>query len=241
MPWLIAKYRPVGLFSLKHGEATSTGGKSLIIPTPFAVRTALLDAAIRTEGVGRAGWAFDLIKALDLALKPPDRVAVSGIFVKVLKPERADSAKAQERFFQKTIAFREFVHWQGELGIALGGEADALKAVQPWLAHITYFGKRGGFVQLAAPPELADTLPEGFVPMRGQPITGETPAATPPARFPVGLIQRVDEWGETLTFAKVNVYSQEPIRPHRDRIRFDVVLPYRVTRSGRGFTVYELQ
>lgn len=239
MPWLIAIYRPVGLFSLKHGEATSTGGKSLIIPTPFAIRTALLDAAIRTEGVGTAERAFEILKGLELALKPPPRAAVSGIFIKVLKPERADSARAQERFFQKTIAFREFVHWQGELGVALGGETSALETVRPWLTHITYLGKRGSFVQLAGPPQMADGLPPGFVPLQGRPVAEEAPAATPPPRFPLGLIQRVDEWGQTLTFAKLNVYSREPVRPNRDRIRFDVVLPYRVSRAGRGFTVYE--
>jgi hypothetical protein len=51
MPWLIARYQPTSLFSLKHGDATSTGGKSLLVPTPFAIRMALLDAAIRTEGI----------------------------------------------------------------------------------------------------------------------------------------------------------------------------------------------
>ena len=227
MPWLIATYQPVGLFSLKHGEATSTGGKSLLIPTPFALRTALVDAALRLEGVDRAEEVFHLVKGLELAFRPPTRAAVSALFVKVLKPERPGSGKA--RFFQKTIAFREFVHWWGDLGLAFGGSEEALKAVAAWLPHITYLGKRGGFVQLTAPPTQADALPEGFYPLE--------PVALRQG-FPLGLIQRVDEWGEALTWSKLNVYSAEKIKVGRDRVRFDVATPYALLQAGRGFALY---
>ena len=45
--WLIAEYQPVSLFSLKNSLATSSGGKSLLVPTPYAFKMALLDAACR--------------------------------------------------------------------------------------------------------------------------------------------------------------------------------------------------
>ena len=64
MQWLIARYQPTSLFSLKHGDATSTGAKSLLVPTPFAIRMALLDAAIRTEGIAAGRSAFEHIKSL---------------------------------------------------------------------------------------------------------------------------------------------------------------------------------
>ncbi len=227
MPWLIAMYCPVGLFSLKHGEATSTGGKSLLIPTPYAIRTALLDVALRIEGYGRAEEAFQTIKSLKLALKPPSYAAVSALFAKVLKPERSDAAK--ERFFQKTIAFREYVHWWGDLGLAFGGEADALDRVQRWLPHITYLGKRGGFIQLCAAPTMAQALPAGFQPL--QPLE-------PGRGFPLGLVQRVDEWGADLTWDKLNIYSDAKIRLGRDRLRFDVALPFHLQQAGRGFALY---
>ncbi len=233
MPWLIARYLPVGLFSLKHGEATSTGGKSLLLPTPFALRTALVDAALRVEGVHQAETVFRLVKTLDLALKPPAYAAVSALFVKVLKPERPDSAKAGQRFFQKTIAFREYVHWWGELGLAFGGEEADLQAVAAWLPHITYLGKRGGFVQLAGPPERVDTLPEGYLMLEPR---GQTPQA-----FPLGLVQRVDDWGPDMTWPKLNVFSDEKIRLGKERIRYDIPTPYNLRQAGRGFALYVLE
>lgn len=233
MPWLIAHYQPVGLFSLKHGEATSTGGKSLLIPTPFSIRTALVDAALRVEGHRRAESIVEIIKTLTLALKPADYAAVSALFTKVLKPERSDGAR--DRFFQKTIAFREYIHWWGSLGVALEGEEKALQRVIPWLKHVTYFGKRGGLVQLEAEPMIARNLPDGFVLLRGVDLEEELPAS-----FTLGLLQRVDEWGPTLSWEHLNVYNHERrIRVGKERIRFDVILPYQMTQAGRGFMVYE--
>jgi len=227
MPWLIAIYRPVGLFSLKHGEATSTGGKSLLIPTPYAIRTALVDAALHTERRDQAEDIFQTVKRLELALKPPDYAAVSALFAKVLKPERGDAAK--DRFFQKTIAFREYVHWWGDLGLAFGGETSVLERVRGWLPHITYLGKRGGFIQLSAVPALKAELPAGFQPL--QPLALNQ-------GFPLGVVQRVDEWGADLTWDKLNIYSEARIRLGKERIRFDVAVPFSLHHAGRGFTLY---
>ena len=234
MPWLIARYQPVGLFSLKHGEATSTGGKSLFIPTPFAIRMALLDAALRTDGFDAGDEAFERIKSLRLALKPPAYLAVSGLFGKVLKPERD---KDSERAMTPTIAFREFVHLWNELGLAFGGESQMLKAVAPWLRHVTYFGKRGSFFQLLDKPAEADSEqpPADFVLLEGPDIRGGQEFST----FALGILQRLDDWGPEITFQKANVYTGDPIKLNKDRIRFDVIFPYQLVRAGRGFTLYE--
>lgn len=234
MPWLFARYQPVGLFSLKHGEATSTGGKSLLIPTPFAIRMALLDAALRSEGFDTGEEAFERIKSLHLALKPPAYIVVSGLFGKVLKPERD---KDSDRAMTPTIAFREFVHLWNELGLALGGESQTLKAVAPWLRHITYFGKRGGFFQLLDNPTEVDTEqpPADFIPLEGPDIHSGQEFST----FALGILQRLDDWGPEITFQKANVYDPIKLILNKDRIRFDVIFPYQLVRAGRGFTLYE--
>ena len=48
--WHIAKYEATSLFSLRPYNATTSGGKTLVTPTPFAFKMALLDVAIRTYG-----------------------------------------------------------------------------------------------------------------------------------------------------------------------------------------------
>jgi hypothetical protein len=239
MRWLIANYQPVSLFSLKHGEATSTGGKSLLVPTPFAIRTALLDAAIRVWGVAYGPQAFEAIKTLRLALRPPQRASVTNLFAKVLKPERD---RTRGRAMQQTIAFREYVHLEGTLAVALGGESAHLEMVASLLPHISYLGKRGSFFQLLAPPEEVETAdtqpPDGFTPLVAWNHIDDG-TQTGPVTFPLGCIQRLDDWGPELTFERVNIYTGDKIRMDRERIRFDVVLPYRLVRSGRGFTVFQ--
>lgn len=239
MQWLIARYQPTSLFSLKHGDATSTGGKSLLVPTPFAIRMALLDAAIRTEGIAAGPRAFEQIKSLRLAIRPPAYAAVTSTFVKILKPER--DAEARGREMQQTIAFREYVHLAGELALAFGGPPNALAAVEPWLRQVNYFGKRGSFYQLLAFPKLAHTEdeepPGGFIELRGPDLM----RARSLGAFPLGILQRLDDWGEVLTFTKANIYSREgdaKIRVGYERLRMDIVLPYTLVTSGRGFTLY---
>jgi hypothetical protein len=242
MRWLIARYQPVSLFSLKLGEATSTGGKSLLVPTPFAIRTALLDVSIRVRGIAGAVEAFQHIKALRLAIRPPQRATVTNLFVRVLKPERHPEKRG--RAMQPTIAFREYVHLEGTLGLALGGERSHLQHVAALLPHISYLGKRGSFFQLLAPPETIET-PETEPPADFTTLVAWNQVDkrhTGPITFPLGCIQRLDDWGPDLTFDRVNIYNRGRryrIRHGRDRVRFDVILPYRPVRSGRGFTLYE--
>ena len=239
MRWLVVEYQPVALFSLKHGEATSTGGKSLLLPTPFAIRMALLDAAIRTKRLGpkhsQWGEAVDKIKALTLAVTPPEHAAVTSLFAKVLKPARDKPDQA----FQKTIAFREYVHLHGTVKLAFSGSPEALAFVEPLLSQVTYFGKRGSFFQLLGKPGYEETTlspPEGFILLEGW--TGNNL----PSEFPLGIIQRMDDWGPEVTPGSLNIYSDEKadrISLGKERIRFDVMLPYRIEQAGRGFTFYE--
>jgi hypothetical protein len=236
MRWLIAAYQPVGLFSLKHGEATSTGGKSLLVPTPFAIRTALLDAAIRVKGVDYGPQAFEYISSLYLAVRPPEWVVVTNLFAKVLKPER-DSERG--RAMQQTIAFREYVYLGGTLELAAGGKPPALEAVASLVPHVTSFGKRGSLFQLMEPPQMTDELPDGFTALDGVYVKGNRVKGNLPPAFASGLIQMMDDWGESLTFSKINIYSNEKIDLGSDRIRKGVILPYRLVRSGKGFTQYQ--
>jgi hypothetical protein len=235
--WLIAHYQPVGLFSLKVGLATSTGAKTLFLPTPFAVRTALLDAAIRTRGLVTTPEVFEMLKGLTIAALPPERVVVTNLFTKVLKPQRADAQR--EEAMQPTIAFREYAYLAGNLGLAFKGEEVTLNQLEALLPHANYFGKRGSFFQLLAPPGRNRELPEGFVVLKGVSVNGGEVAGQVATPFPLGIIQVMDDWGPHLTFEKVNIYSDEDIRLGRDRIREPVILPYRLVRSSRSFSYYE--
>jgi hypothetical protein len=250
--WLITEYRPVTLFSFKIGVATSTGAKTLFLPTPFAIRTALLDAAIRTRGKDSAEDVFNALKPLRIAASPPERVVVTNLFAKVQKPKRSDKKKGEATDDKdedtggsamiKSIAFREYAHLDGELALAFEGEAEALKVVEKLTPQINYFGKRGSFFQWIDRARYESKLLPGFTRLdEGMAFENGKITNNIPDAFPLGVIQLMDDWGEALTFEKVNVYSDVEITIPKDRVRRSVVFPYRLTRSSRGFSYYEWQ
>lgn len=248
--WLITEYRPATLFSFKIGVATSTGAKTLFLPTPFAIRTALLDAAIRTRGKESAEEVFDALKPLKIAASPPERVVVTNLFAKVQKPTRSKGKKGddegegdeeeQGKPMTPSIAFREYAHLDGVLALAFEDSNQALKLVEELAPQVNYFGKRGSFFQWMNRTRYESELPPGFTRLdEGMGFENGKITNNIPAIFPLGVIQLMDDWGEALTFEKVNIYSSESIKIPKDRVRRNVVFPYRLVRSSRGFSYYE--
>ncbi len=231
--WLTADYRPVTLFSLKSALATSSGAKSLLVPSPFALRMALVDAACRSYGRPRAEALWPSLRSMGLALDPPSRLVVTNLFAKILKLRRnpALPGSADQGPMGKTIAFREYVWMEGELRLAFETDDTELQEVLANLAsQINYLGKRGGFVQLSQLPQWREGLPDSY--LRLDP-GGPSPFVAG------GVMQALDDCGATATFEKINIYSGKSMSLGKERILRNVVLPYRLVRSSRTYTLYE--
>ena len=229
--WVLARYEMVCLFSLKASTATGSGAKSLLIPTPYALKMALLDAACRTEGVARAQELWPALRDARVAVDPPPRALVTNLFAKVLKLRRTPAQRGDmdEGPFGRTIAFREYVQHVGPLGVALGvGEAEASEVAR-LLAQISYLGKRGGIVQLLGVPDLSPELPPGYLAID----QAQTEFACD------GLLQVLDDCAPSLTFEQASVYSSQRVTLGKERLLRHIVLPYRPVRSSKSFTLYE--
>ncbi len=230
--WLLAEYQPTALFSLKPSWATSSGGKSLLVPTPYAIKMALLDAACRVAGVEAAREAWPWLRDLTVALRPPKRIVVTNLFTRILKPSRSHPRPGTQHAgpLGKSIGFREYVYFGGSLGLALGGGDADQSLLEEWLMQVNYLGKRGGFVQLLAPPVTVETLPAKFIVMDG---VSHRP-------FPInGIIQQLDDCDVSLTFEKADIYSGKNIKLGKERVMHHLVLPYSLVSSSKGFSYYE--
>jgi hypothetical protein len=241
--WLVAEYEASALFTLKPAMATASGGKTLLVPTPFAVKMALLDAACRLEGQAAAEEAWEWLGGLTVALRPAPAVVVNNTFTKVRdlwefkgkkedKPAAIDKARKQRKYpFQSSINYREYAHLAGTFAIALELSADAdPDRLARWLAHVNYLGKRGSFIQIQDVPALADDLPPGFIAVNGR-LPG----------FALGaVLTQLDDVGQRLSFARANIYSGEKITLGEHRVLHHVALPYRLVASSRGYSLYEL-
>lgn len=230
--WLIAEYEATTLFSLKLSSATASGGKTLLVPTPFAIKMALLDAACRVMGVAEAEQLWPQMRDLQVAIRPAAMTVVTNLFQKVLKPNRNPPPPGSPDAgpFQRTIAYREYAQLFGALGVALGWEGDdAREWLSTLLLNINYLGKRGSFMQLTKPPEQVPEMPDGYVVATGDQI-GYTVN---------GTLQLLDDCTPALSFAKANIYSDEKIKMGKERVLRNIVLPCRLTRSSKSFSLYE--
>lgn len=229
--WLIAKYEAVTLFSLKLSAATSSGGKTLLVPTPYALKMALLDSACRTRGVRQAELIWEQIRDLHIAVQPASKVVVTNLFQKILKPfKKQPKEGTPDSFgpFQRTIGYREYAQFIGPMAVALELGEDQRLIFVNLLLNINYFGKRGGFMQLVESPQMAEELPIHFVD-----VTNEQTSF-----IAFGTLQVLDDCAPSLTFEKANIYSGEKLKDG-DRIRRNVILPYRMTSSSKSYSLYE--
>lgn len=236
--WIVAHYLPVALFSLKPASATSSGGRTLLCPTPFAVKMALLDAALRTLNYEQAVALWPNIRDLRLQVSLPHRISVINTFTKIVRPKKNgpsdDHGTGLLTPLGNTIAYREYVSFGGSIGLALQPTSDViLSAVASLLTQINYFGKRGSFMQLQTTPISVDE--EAITEDRSWVALTDSQSS-----FAFGgTLQVLDDCGAKMSFEQANIYSPKRIMLGKERVLRHIVLPYQATCSSRGFTLYE--
>jgi len=236
--WLILNYKPVSFFSLRMTHATSKGGKTLLVPTPYAFKMALIDACFRAfEGVQaetEARELFDNIKAGEIRFRPPEKCLVQNTFIKIRQEERG----APKGIYASTIAYREFCYFTGLLSIAIGiknlSEESVLR-LEFVARHINTIGKRGSFWQFIGHERHESDLPVGYTSPRDEANVSSGEFAT--SHF-------LDDFGEALCrasdgFNRINTYGSGTIKLGEHRALVPTLLPYRFVRSSRHFTFYE--
>jgi len=225
MAILILTYEPIATFELRPSNTTKTGGKTLLCPTPYAIKMAFLDRMIRNNGIVYGESKFSDIRDLTIYLRPPAQVAVNRTFQKILRPPK--SAKKDPGWIE-TIAMREFCIQAGTLKLALMTAIDDLaweRELIETATAINYFGQKGSFYQLVDYQMNPESL-DGFVNLSEE-VQGMT----------LGFLQRMDDMQADATFADVNVFQKSS----GGRKSYNVVLPYRLHHNGFNHTVWRLE
>jgi hypothetical protein len=229
--WLVAAYRPTALFSLKSSQATSSVGVSLLVPTPYAIKMALVDAAFRA-GLSDSSCSA-LVRALApiaIRIKPPEAAAVTHTFVKIRQESRTGDPL---RPYGPNIAYREVVYhhgeWEWAFDLALGDDALAERLVL-LTPHVNYIGKRGSFVQflrLWRQVELSAAFTQEVHP-------GDS--LTMPGRFHMAVL---DDFGPEADLAVLSSFTAAPVRRDRHRRFVPTMIPLGLHNTGPGFSEYQ--
>jgi hypothetical protein len=231
--WLIAEYQPTALFSLKISLATSSVGKTLIIPTPYSIKMALVDAAFRA-GLPDEECADFLrsLVAVDVRIAPPQAATVTHTFVKVRQePHDRDLLRP----YGPTIAYREVVCYRGSSlwAFDLAGGDDTLAERLVRLApHVAYVGKRGSFVQFLGFSRRMD-LGIGFT----QPIQNRD-VWTPPQRAHVVIL---DDFGPVADLETLSSFTAKSPERGKHRRFVETIVPLGLVNTGPGFSEYRAE
>lgn len=237
--WLVVSYRPLSLFSLRMTHATSKGGKTLVAPTPYSIKMALLDACFRRfsaeSALASARGVLDWLVERQVCIRPPKHCIVNNTFMRVLDWDRDE----ENGPFKRTIAYREFVWFGGdEMKIALlvsGMAGEQVSLLTDLFAHVTSFGKRGSLFQFVGSETLSGELPFGFTVPRDQ--TSYKQKAS------YALTQSMDDFGSALAteegFDRVSTYGSTPLRLGEHRNMIATAVPYQRRSAARHFTWYE--
>ncbi len=219
--WLWIDYEAVAAFGLRPSNTTSNGGKSLICPTPYAIKMALLDRAIRFDGIERGRELFEGLQNLKLHVRVPLAVSVNRTFQKVLAKDKDG--------WKSTISQREYCFHAGDFTLAITSPDETLLVDElPRLfSAINYFGRRGGFMQFAQAYQGDDpSTHQGFVDV-----------CSPPSQtIKLGFLQRMDDMRPDAEFEDVSTFH--PRRGDGGRIYHNVIFPYQLAHHGFNHTVY---
>lgn len=221
--WLIAEYLPTSLFSLRASNATNAAAKTLLLPSPYCVKMALLDASYRRDGIPATEARFEWIRGLAIRFEVPEHAVVNTCFVKIHKWNGAQ--------WGDTFALREYVFYDGTLKIAFASKTlgeEWREQLPRLLPHINQLGKRGCFMQLLGAPEMfGEDLPSSFA----------TPISQNGLRGGV-VLQPLDEMKEDAPLAKVNNFTLGSVSRKDIRQNVATAVPYQRRATSRSFSYF---
>jgi hypothetical protein len=228
MSYVIIKYKPTNLFSLKTSESTSSGAMSLFVPSFYCIKMSLLNSICVYENVACAKEKFDLIKNLDLKIKIPESFVVNNCFIKILKLD--DKApKPFNRLFKSSIAFREYLFLKGSLEIGFDKKnfsQTEISFIIKQFSRINYFGKRSCFFQYFG-NEKVENINESF-------LKDFNPKSD--IINLTGTLQSLDDFFEDEKFDAINTYSETKLK--KKRKKRIIVMPVFQNRANKNYTYY---
>ena len=224
--WLVFDYEPTSLFSLKMAAATSSVGRSLVTPTPYAIKMAFVDAAFCA---GRGETAAELVRALavcEVRIGVPQHAALTHTIIKVRQEKRPPTPGQP---YISAVAYREFVHFRGQLRWAfdLARMPDAIAQLLVALApSIHYIGKRGSFIQFQDAIRLTELGREFTEPL------------VPGKPYDLVHVAILDDFGPEANLDALNSYRDTPMKRDKHRRFVYTLVPLAVVNEGPGFTEY---
>jgi len=222
--WLRADYEFPSTFSYRMPDVSAQFAIGSPVPSPAAVKLALVDTAIRWSGdVNEGRRVFDLIKTAKVCIVPPSRMVRFRAFIKRLKPPHSSAGPGAPTV--ESTGVRDYFLLDGYLSVFIEVPQSDADYIAWLLQRIRRFGTSDSIcwcvtVCFEAPDQ--SLCPRRFVNLsRGQ----------------GGLIVRLSDLTQRSQFDGFNPFGGNV---RQARLKKDVyVLPFRILKSGENWAILE--
>ena len=211
-----AIYKPTTLFSLKDSSSTSSGAKSLFLPSPYAIKMAFINQAITIGGEQFMDLEnFSIIRDSKISYSISGQFCVNNCFVKIQK-------QRDNNPFMPTVSFREYIYIDSPIEIIFEvKEQKEIIFLKKYLYLIHYFGKRGCFFQ--------------FVKYNDNPAEPNVKHFDEKS-LSCGILQEYDDFNDNCTFEMVNSYSVARTKREKEVL----IIPLRNVSSSKSYSFYKV-
>ena len=222
--WLRADYEFPSTFSYRMPDVSAQFAIGSPIPSPAAVKLALVDTAIRWSGdVNEGHRIFNIIKTAKVCVVPPSRMVRFRAFIKRLKPPHSSAGPGAPTV--ESTGVRDYFLLDGPLSVFIEVPQSDAGDIAPLLQRIRRFGTSDSIcwcVAVCCEPPDQNLCPQQF---RG----------LSDARG--GLLVRLSDLQETSQFDGFNPFGGNAREANLEKDVY--VLPLRVRRSGETWAILE--
>lgn len=229
MAWIWAELQFAGLFSYRIPNLSPGFALTSLIPSPSALRLALVERAIKSKSSVKYGEEiFELVKPCLLEIEPPEKVSVLKFFIKRLKPSKQKKGEPYKPC-EESFGVREYCHFLGPIKIYLEISEEKEK-----IAQLFHKLRRLGTTDSILNCRVTITEKKPELKLTSREIKTLKPEVSNFIRRPVVTL---NELKANAKFNQVNPYSQG----RRDTPFFSktFLLPLSETRRGENFILYQ--
>lgn len=215
MNYLLAKVQFASFFSYRVPNFSSQYALSSLLPSPLAVKLALVSTAIQDKGRGFGKEIFDLIKNTQIGFKINGRVISNNFLIKRLK------AKKGGRDLEETFGVRGYIFFEFPLEIWIEKNTEELKEI---LQKVRYLGSSDSLCTVQV--EEKDNVPNNLVFAKKDFNQN----------FKNSLIIPTVDLSEKDTFEDIDIYSRR--KPKLENKFYQI--PIKKIEQSSSWAVYEL-
>ncbi|AGK61249.1 CRISPR-associated protein Cas5, subtype I-A/APERN [Archaeoglobus sulfaticallidus PM70-1] len=157
MQWVKLSLHFPSFFSYRIPDYSSQYALSVPLPSPSAIKLAVVATAIRATGnVAEGECVFYAVRDADIRIVPPEQIAINSVLIRRLKKKKNPT---ELETFERTFGVREYVFFPDDINLLVG--CDDIDTAIKYFGILRYLGSSDSMLyvkrveQIEEPPESA--------------------------------------------------------------------------------------